>query len=244
MLNNHLVKLTDQLVKRRGGGRSAARARLARGSGRSPRRGPSTQPDHSRDRVFAAAAAGFAAHGFAGTSVDRIAAAARLNKAMIYYHFRNKAELYREILQDMLGAVGARVRTVAASDLAPADKVRAFIDAFATEAEARPHFPPIWFREIAEGGLHLDGATLGEMTGVIRALVAIIEEGVRAGVFRPINPLLLHAGIIGPVLLFFASASIRRRIDKSGAHGMAALTRDEVVGHVQRVTLGLLQGGI
>jgi AcrR family transcriptional regulator len=208
------------------------------------KRGRSAQQDLSRDRVFAAAATAFAAHGFAGTSVDQIAEAARLNKAMIYYHFRNKAELYREILRDMLGAVGARARTVAASDLAPEEKVRAFIDTFATEAQARPHFPPIWFREIAEGGQHLDEVTLGEMTGVLRALVAIIEEGVRAGAFRPINPLLVHAGIVGPVLLFFASAGIRRRIDRSGAKGMAMLTRDEVVAHVQRVTLGLLRGDI
>ena len=231
------MKLTDQLVNSRGGGQQRRRRR-------STKPGPSAQPDHSRDRVFAAAAAAFAAHGFAGTSVDRIADAARLNKAMIYYHFRNKAELYRDILRDMFGAVGARARAVAASDLAPAAKVRAFIDTFATEAEARPHFPPIWFREIAEGGAHLDEVTLGEMTGVLRALTAIIDEGVRAGAFRPINPLLLHAGIVGPVLLFFASAGIRRRIDRSGAKGMAGLTRDEVVAHVQRVTLGLLTGTV
>ena len=232
------MKLTDQLVN--GRHRSLRRHR----GGRAAKRGPSAQPDHSRDRVFAAAAAAFAAHGFAGTSVDRIADGARLNKAMIYYHFRNKAELYREILRDMFGAVGARARTVAASSLAPPEKIQAFIDTFATEAEARPHFPPIWFREIAEGGQHLDDVTLGEMTGVLRALTAIIDEGVRAGAFRPLNPLLVHAGIVGPVLLFFASAGIRHRIDRSGAKGMASLTRDEVVAHVQRVTLGLLQGGI
>jgi AcrR family transcriptional regulator len=194
--------------------------------------------------VFAAAAVAFAAHGFAGTSVDRIADAARLNKAMIYYHFRNKAELYHEILRDMFGAVGARARSVAASDRPPAEKIRAFIETFATEAEARPHFPPIWFREIAEGGLHLDEVTLGEMTGVVRALTDIVEEGIRAGEFRPINPLLVHAGIIGPVLLFFASAGIRQRIARSGVKGAAGLSRDEVVAHVQRVTLGLLTASI
>jgi len=192
--------------------------------------------------VFAAAATAFAAHGFAGTSVDRIADAARLNKAMIYYHFRSKAGLYREILRDMFGAVGARARAAAASDRPPADKLRDFIESVAAEAEARPHFPPIWFREIAEGGPHLDEATLADMTGVLKALTSIIEEGVRAGVFRPISPLLVHAGIIAPVLLFFASAAIRRRVERAGVRGAATLTRDDVVAHVQRVTLGLLEG--
>jgi TetR/AcrR family transcriptional regulator len=223
------VKLTDRLVKQQA--RRPAR-----------RRGPAAGADPSRDRVFAAAVTAFAAHGFAGTSVDRIADAARLNKAMIYYHFGSKAGLYREILRDMFGAVGARARAVAASDLTPTEKVRAFIETLAAEAQARPHFPPIWFREIAEGGAHLDDATLGDMTGVLKALASILEEGVRAGAFRPINPLLVHAGIVGPVLLFFASEGIRRRVERSGVRGAASLARDEVVAHVQRVALGLLEG--
>ncbi len=142
------------------------------------RRTPAAAPDGSRDRVVAAARREFAAHGFAGASVDRIAAAARLNKAMIYYHFRSKAALYREILRDMFGAAGARIRQVAASALSPEEKVRQFIGAIATEAEARPHFPPIWFREIADGGKHLDDETLVEITGIVRALAGFIAEGV------------------------------------------------------------------
>jgi len=221
------VKLNNQLVSASG----------RKGPGR---RGPAS--DQSRGRLFTAAAQEFAARGFAGASVDRIAAAARLNKAMIYYHFRSKAALYREILREMFGAVGARVRAVAASDAAPADKIRQYVEAFATEAQARPHFPPIWFREIAEGGPHLDSATLGDIAGVLKALGAIVDEGVRAGQFRSISPLLVQAGIVAPVLLFFASAGIRRRLERAGARGVAKLDRDEVVAHVQRVTLGLLEG--
>lgn len=225
------MKLTDQLVKAAPPRRPAAR-----------RRGPAAAADPSRDRLFAAAATAFAAHGFAGTSVDRIADAAHLNKAMIYYHFRSKSGLYREILRDMFSAVGARARAVAASEQRPTDKIRAFVDTFAAEAQARPHFPPIWFREMAEGGAHLDDATLGDMTGVLKALASIIEEGVRAGAFRPINPLLVHAGIVGPVLLFFASDGIRRRVARTGVRGAVTVTRHEVVAHVQRVALGLLEG--
>ena len=81
-------------------------------------------------------------------------------------------------------------------------------------------------REIAEGGAHLDDAILGEMTGVLKALASIIDEGVRAGAFRPINPFLVHAGIVGPVLLFFASEGIRRRVERSGVRGAGTLARD------------------
>src|SRR6187455_2351332 len=117
----------------------------------------------SRERVFRAAATEFAARGYAGASVDRIARGARLNKAMIYYHFKSKAALYREILRDMFEAVARRVSETAGSTADPPGKIRAFVEAIAVEAEARPHFPPIWFREIAEGGAHLDDSTVSHI---------------------------------------------------------------------------------
>jgi AcrR family transcriptional regulator len=198
----------------------------------------------SRDRVVAAARREFAAHGFAGASVDRIAAAARLNKAMIYYHFRSKAALYREILRDMFGAAAARIRDVAASPISPEDKVRRFIEAIATEAEARPHFPPIWFREIADGGKHLDDETLVEIVGIVRALAGFMSEGVRSGAFKPADPLLVHAGIVAPLLLFFASAPLRTRMADVGFGATTFHDREAVVAHIENVTLGILEGRI
>src|SRR3954469_18414757 len=94
----------------------------------------------SRERILRAAAAEFAARGYAGANVDRIARAARLNKAMIYYHFDSKAALYREILRDMFGAVRSEVGRVVASPLTADDKIRRYIAAIASAAEARPHF--------------------------------------------------------------------------------------------------------
>jgi TetR/AcrR family transcriptional regulator len=196
----------------------------------------------SRQRLLTAAAVEFAARGFAGASVDRIARAARVNKAMIYYHFRSKAALYGEILRDMFEAVAAGVATVAQSPADPADKVRGFVDAIAVEAEARPHFPPIWFREIAEGGTHLDSATLANVSAIIKSLGGIVREGIAAGRFQPVNPLLVHAGIVGPILLYFASSALRVRLQRGGVPGASMVSRDEVVAHVQRMALMALEG--
>lgn len=196
----------------------------------------------SRDRVFAAAAAEFAARGYAGANVDRIARAARLNKAMIYYHFKSKGDLYREILSDMFQAVRAGVLQVASSDGAPDAKIRGYIDAIAAAAEARPHFPPIWLREIAEGGEHIDAGTIAYVRDVLASLGRIIEEGHRGGRFRRIDPLLLQAGIIAPLMFFFATARLRRKMERGGAPGLSHLTRAMVVDHLQRITLAQLEG--
>lgn len=198
----------------------------------------------SRDRVFAAAAAEFAAHGYAGANMDRIARAARLNKAMIYYHFKSKAALYREILRDMFGAVRTRINDVAASDDPPEDKVRRYIEALAAEAEARPHFPPIWLREIAEGAAHVDAATLGYVRDVLAALGGIIAEGVRLGRFLPVHPLLIQGGVIAPLMFFLVTAPLRQKLARAGIAGISAVSRDMVVAHIQRLTLAQLEGQI
>jgi TetR/AcrR family transcriptional regulator len=196
----------------------------------------------SRDRVFAAAAAEFAARGYAGANVDRIARAARLNKAMIYYHFKSKGDLYREILSDMFQAVRAGVVEVASSKASPDAKIRGYIDAIAAAAEARPHFPPIWLREIAEGGEHIDDATIASVRDVLASLGRIIDEGHRAGRFDRLEPLLIPAGIIAPLMFFFATARLRRKMERGGAAGLSTLTREMVVDHLQRITLAQLEG--
>jgi AcrR family transcriptional regulator len=227
------VKLTDRLVNSR---------RVAGGRDGPPRPGPRSRGrDDSRRRLFAAAAREFATHGFAGASVDRIAATARLNKAMIYYHFGSKAGLHGEILRDMFRAAGDSVREIAASADSPEEKVRRFVAAIAVAADARPHFPPIWFREIADGGIHLDPQTIREVAGIVSALSGFIDAGVRKGVFRPVDPFLVHAGIVAPLLLFFASEPLRERMSRAGL-GVSQYQRGQVVDHIQRVTLGVLRG--
>jgi TetR/AcrR family transcriptional regulator len=198
----------------------------------------------SRDRVFAAAAAEFAARGYAGANMDRIARAARLNKAMIYYHFDDKAALYREILRDMFGAVRSAVAEAAAAPIPPEDKIRRYVDAIARAAEARPHFPPIWLRELAEGGEHVDAATLEYLRDVLAVLGRIIAEGRRRGVFHAVNPMLLQGAIIAPLMFFLASARLRHKIERTAPDARLAVSRDAMVAHIQRLTLAQLEGKI
>jgi TetR/AcrR family transcriptional regulator len=206
-----------------------------------PKRTPAVA---SRDRVFAAAAAEFAARGYAGANMDRIARSARLNKAMIYYHFENKAALYREILRDMFGAVRSAVAEAAAAPISPEDKIRRYVDAIARAAEARPHFPPIWLRELAEGGEHVDAATLEYVRDVLAVLGSIIADGRRRGVFHAVNPMLLQGAIIAPLMFFLASTRLRHKIERTAPDARLTVSRDDMVAHIQRLTLAQLEGKI
>src|SRR5262245_58924122 len=109
----------------------------------------------TRDRLLTAAREEFAARGFDGAKVDRIARRARINKAMVYYHFPSKAALYLAILREQFAAVAEAVTAALAQGGTPREQLSRYIDTIAGVALSRPHFPPMWLREIAEGGRHL-----------------------------------------------------------------------------------------
>src|SRR5271168_2052489 len=60
-------------------------------------------------RIVATAEGIFSEQGLAGARMDEIARAAKVNKALLYYYFRSKEELYRFVLEALLSQLGARV---------------------------------------------------------------------------------------------------------------------------------------
>jgi len=192
----------------------------------------------SRDRLLAAAAAEFAARGFAGAKVDRIAAKARLNKAMIYYHFDNKAALYREILVGVFTTIADAVSALP-DEGTPEDQVRLFVQAVAREAWSRPHFAPMWLREMADGGGHIDAKVVGQLRRVLQVLQSIIARGVARGVFRPAHPLVVQLGIVGPLLMFAVSEPARQRMNRDG-EPLASPERDDILKHIEAAAIGAL----
>ncbi len=70
---------------------------------RKSRRVAVRDPVRTRERILGAALKEFAARGFAGARVDRIALRARVNKRMLYHYFGSKAGLFRAILRLRVG---------------------------------------------------------------------------------------------------------------------------------------------
>jgi AcrR family transcriptional regulator len=195
----------------------------------------------SRERLVRAAAVEFAARGFDGAKVDRIAARARVNKAMLYYHFRNKADLYRAILRDLFQSLRAAVAAAHAAGGPPAEQLGRYIRAMAGETSARPHFPSIWLREMAEGGRHLDAAIVSDLTSILAVLAAILRKGRESGDFGDVHPFIVQMGIVAPLLFFSASAPLRERFAAALPAGMASARREDVVAHVEASALAALR---
>lgn len=192
------------------------------------------------ERIVSAALQEFAARGFDGAKVDRIARDARVNKAMLYYHFNSKAALFIEILRTQFGAVADAVETVRSAGGSPEQQLRAFVDTIARQALARPHFPHMWLREIADGGRHVDASVIREFRRVLTTLAAILADGHCAGVFRKADPLIVQMGIVAPLMFFAASAPLRERAGQLMPPQMSAPGLDDVINHVQAATLAVL----
>lgn len=85
----------------------------------------------TRRRLLDAAFAEFAQHGIAGARVDRIAAAAKANKAQIYHYFGSKDDLFDAVFDDLVSA------TLAESPLDP-DDLPGYAAALFDRYEAEP----------------------------------------------------------------------------------------------------------
>ena len=67
------------------------------------------QPEESRAAILQAAAKEFAEHGIAGARTDAIAREARVNKALLYYYFKDKETLYGAVLDDAFSGLKSTV---------------------------------------------------------------------------------------------------------------------------------------
>ena len=196
----------------------------------------------SQAAVFTAAAQEFAHFGYDAARVDRIALRARLNKAMLYYHYGSKPQLYLEVLRDMFRAVGLRVRAIAEGTGAADTKLDAWVLAIVEEAAARPWFPPIMLREVASGAPHIDKDTFEMMNGVFGSFRAILVQGQQEGAFREVDPILTYLTILPSILIFFArqrALSQRKNLQRLAAG--APRTVDDFIRHVQSTSRAILR---
>lgn len=65
--------------------------------------------ERRREQILAAATEAFVRSGFAATSLDDIAAAAGVTRAIVYRHFDSKSELYQSVLDRMCARLDAHV---------------------------------------------------------------------------------------------------------------------------------------
>ena len=167
----------------------------------------------TRDALLAAGAELFADRGYDGVPVAAIAARARVNKAMISYHFGGKRNLYVAIVTATFGEIVAGVERLAAA-ARPAPEVLRELVALVGEMATRrhPYFCAMMLREVVAGGKHLDPVVIEQPARILGAVQRIVARGVRDGDLRPVDPLLTHLSLVGSLVFFFGTTRFRERV--------------------------------
>ncbi len=195
-------------------------------------------PKSTRSALLDAAADLFAKRGFDGTTIDAIAKQARVNKAMISYHFGGKRGLYGALLSEILTNMAARLEAVRAWDAPPEQRMVAFIAAFREVVRVQPVAPQIMLREVISGGRHVDRKILPNFLAIFTVLQGILEQGTREGKFRPVNPVLTQIGLVGSLMFFFATETFRKRIVREIGVDAGSMDAEDYIRHWRDMMLG------
>lgn len=145
-----------------------------------------------RDRIMKSAIKLFAQKGFFNTTVDDIARSARIAKGTVYLYFKDKSEIYIEIIKDQLNSALKDLGAIKTEKLSSADKLRKIAEMWLFHSvEFHRLFPIISMENINQALKIMKGIKLSVfpvINTIIAEIKAIIEQGVKNGEFRPVNP--------------------------------------------------------
>jgi TetR/AcrR family transcriptional regulator len=180
------------------------------------RMGTRGQPEESRAAILKAAAQEFAEYGIAGARTDAIAREARVNKALLYYYFKDKETLYGAVLDDTFAGLKNAVFGVLERDLAPREKIMAYAGAYFDFIASNQIYPKLMQREMMrakEGSSpHLERLIKNYFQPVFDGLAELLRKGIAAGEFRAIDPVHFIPSMISMIVFYFSGSPVMRRL--------------------------------
>jgi TetR/AcrR family transcriptional regulator len=195
-----------------------------------PRSRTTTPP--SQDSLLNAATQVFMEAGFSGARVDEIARRAKANKAMIYYHFGSKRGLYRAVLTRLFSPAVGEIERLSAEQRDPLERLRLLYTVMARQFAEQPALPHIMMREVLSGGRGMDREAARAIVVIVASVRSALEQGTASGAFRPLDPLLVHIGMLGPLVMYFASQHFRERLLPMSDVGLRQPTPEAMVAHL------------
>ena len=174
------------------------------------------QPEESRAAILEAAAFEFAEHGIAGARTDTIAREARVNKALLYYYFKDKETLYGAVLDDAFSGLKNAVFEVLDSDLPAREKMLAYAGKYFDFIAANQLYPRLMQREMMrarEGqSPHIEKVTKNYIQPIFLRVSELLRQGIAEGYFRPVNPAHFVQSIVAMIVFYFSSAPMMQKI--------------------------------
>ena len=150
---------------------------------------PPVDKDSSKGRIINAALDEFGQYGLAGARVDRIAKKAGLNKAMIYYHFNSKENLYREMIKSFFTNITLEISQSLKTSGTAVEVLSCIAEIYTQLFSKDTPIRPILLRELANP----DSEIINQIAGVLKEskvsieLRSLLQSGVAGGDLRSVD---------------------------------------------------------
>ena len=181
-----------------------------------PRLGSRGRPEESRAAILQAAVREFSREGIAGARTDAIARAAHVNKALLYYYFKDKDTLYSAVLDQVFGGLTDSIQAALSTDLPPREKLLAYVGAHFDYIAGHPLYPRIVQGEMMRAARgrapQLERIVKQYFVPLFRKVAAVIEEGQATGEFRSVDPMHFVPSMIAVIVFHFTNAPVLRMI--------------------------------
>ncbi|ADN08486.1 TetR/AcrR family transcriptional regulator [Sulfurimonas autotrophica] len=165
----------------------------------------------TKAKILTSAIALFSKNGFDATTADDIAKESQVNKALIYYYFKNKAGLYETVMSSLFNSIYEEVIKAEKCCDSITSELHAFIETYANYAQKHPYFPALLLRELSDSGAHLPEMMFASMRRLFLLLSDILRRGEAEGVFKKSIPMVLHFMIIGSLNLLVTTQPLRKQ---------------------------------
>ena len=166
-------------------------------------------------------------------SLSEIAAHSRLNSALVKYYFGNKEGLLLALVERDAATALHDVRALLQLDLSPTEKVRRHIAAIINTFFRRPYLNRLLHSFLDERNAETTSARQVHRTFVKPLLdlqTQLLAQGVKAGEFRPVDPVLFYVSVLGACDHLFNARYVMSAMKRSA--DLSDSLRERYVEHV------------
>ena len=188
----------------------------------------------SKEKVLKAAIRVFSKKGYDGASMREIAESARLTKPMIYYHFKNKQDLYLYLLETHIESLLEGLSVILQSGENPTASLGSIIDLYDKTFRSSPEMFYLIQRETTGEGRFVELLTKKYFSRMHVQMAQFFRDGIRRGAFRPsIEPELCSLTLVAILLFHFSQGRVVRQLSESTATNISS--RDAIHAHIMNL---------